>query len=201
MTVKRDWVLGLPQRVTAKCAMLSVLVLAGIFPAILPIIRRAGPVLLAITGSVALFVLLINNEKKFIQPKSASWESFSVTFLAFLFLALSSTFWSPVPGRALMAIVSVAFLFIAMRLVVESGRRQPLPFPIYLPWCLALGAAVIIADSALGGVVLRLVHSKPEAYRYNMVVVSLIALSSVVLHQKFPLLPRLICLISLSGAV
>ena len=149
--------------------------LAVILPVLLPFVRRATPVVLGIATLLAVIYLFqqAGRRKKLYQLARPA------TFLglAFLIWAGVTCFWAPVPSRSWQAVFSGAFVFACANIL----RVVPLPSDRRIldgtSLSIALASLIIVLDLEAGGQLLHLIHSRPEPYRYNMVVVSLVALS------------------------
>jgi O-antigen ligase len=152
-------------------------------PAILPFIRRAGPVVLVLAACLTLVPILMRGELGSLLRRTLTPTTMLVAaFLAWAFVTL---LWTPVPTRGFHAVVS-AGLMVLCGLVLIYGLPR-LDHALMVNWLalsIALGASIIAIDLYIGGYLLELIHSRPEPYRYNMVIVMLVLLSSVLLVRS-----------------
>ncbi len=151
-------------------------------PVILPFIRRAGPVVLVLAACLTLVPIIMRGELRDLLRRM--WTPTTMLIAAFLAWACVTLLWTPVPARGFHAVAS-ATLMVLSGLVLIHGleRLDPSTIVRWLAPSIALGATIISVDLSTGGYLLKLIHSKPEPYRYNMVLVSLVALSFLLFRQ------------------
>ncbi len=151
-------------------------------PVILPFIRRAGPVVLVLAACLTLAPIIMRGEFRDLMWRMLT--PITMLIAAFLGWACVTLLWTPVPARGFHAVAS-ATLMVLSGLVLIHGleRLDPYTTVRWLAPSIALGATIIAVDLSTGGYLLKLIHSRPEPYRYNMVLVSLVALSFALFRQ------------------
>lgn len=151
-------------------------------PVVLPFIRRAGPVVLVLAACLTLAPIIIRGELRDLLRRM--WTPTTMLIAVFLAWACVTLLWTPVPARGFHAVAS-ATLMVLSGLVLIHGleRLDPSTIVRWLAPSIAIGATIIAVDLSTGGYLLKLIHSRPEPYRYNMVLVSLVALSFALFRQ------------------
>lgn len=142
-----------------------------ILPAVLPIIRRAGPPILVATGLFAAIILW--REAKLGKVCRAHLRHpGTLLFLIFMAWAAISLGWSTLPSRGA-GLIASSFVLVASIVMISQfplSKRAP----GFLVVGLSIGGAAIALDLLSGQHLLQFVHKeKAEPWRYNMTVVSL----------------------------
>ncbi len=174
---------------------------AVILPVVLPFVRRAAPVFLIGAALLALLHGVGRQEWK-IQLSALSSTSAKLGF-SFLLWAAITCLWTPDPIRAWQAVSSGALVFISALCVSVYGQEPNGRARLYASLSMSIAALTIIVDLKTGGILLHLIHSRPEPYRYNMVLVSLVVLSFALFYDGLNLAQpvKYIAIAILFGAV
>jgi len=150
-------------------------------PLVLPFVRRASPVFLV----VAALMVVVHMVRKQIWRKSFERMTFAPIALGMLFLLWSgiTCLWTPDSTRGWQSVASGTLIFACgLCLVMWPPKRSPGLDGLA---AMALGSAALIVaiDLKTGGLLLHLIHSRPDPFRYNMVLVSLVVLSFGLFHD------------------
>lgn len=166
-------------------------------PVVLPFIRRAGPVVLVLAACLTLVPIILRGQLRELVRRM--WTPTTMLIAAFLGWAFVTLLWTPVPARGFHAVAS-ATLMVLSGLVLIHGleRLDPSTIVRWIATSIAIGATIIAVDLSTGGYLLKLMHSRPEPYRYNMVLVSLVALSFGLFRRgvNFFWLLKYVCVLS-----
>lgn len=151
-------------------------------PVILPFIRRAGPVVLVMAACLTLVPIILRGQLRDLMRRMVTPTTMLIA--AFLGWAFITLLWTPVPARGFHSVAS-ATLMVVSGLVLIHGleRLDPSKLVRWLATSIAIGASIIAIDLTTGGYLLKLIHSRPEPYRYNIVLVSLVVLSFGLFRQ------------------
>jgi hypothetical protein len=119
-------------------------------PAILPFIRRAGPVVLVLAACLTLVPILMRGELGSLLRRMLTPTTMLIA--AFLGWAFVTLLWTPVPARGLHSVAS-ATLMVLSGLVLFHGleRLDPSIIVRWLTASIAIGAAIIAIDLSTGG--------------------------------------------------
>ena len=139
-------------------------------PAILPIVRRAGPPVLIATGLFAAIILW--REGRLGKVCRAHLRNpATMLFIAFMAWATVSLGWSTLPSRGAGLIAGCLMLVASIVMISQFPLSKSAPG--FLVFGLSIGGAAIALDLMSGEHLLQIVHKdKGQAWRYNMVVVS-----------------------------
>ena len=158
-----------------------------VLPAILPIVRRAGPPAIVATGLFAAIILWREGRLgNFI--KSHLRNPATLLFVAFLAWAMISLGWSTAPSRGGVYIATSVALVASFLMILAFPLSKSAP--VFLMVGLSLGGGVMAFDLLSGAHLLKLIHmTDPGAWRYNMVAVSYCVLSTALLSHHETLKP------------
>ena len=155
---------------------------AVILPILLPFVRRATPVFLI---GAALLVVLYRIRRLELRRFFLDLSGTTIVLGAcFLLWAAVTCLWAPDAVRAWQAVASGALIFFSALCVSTYSLEPDERSYLYASIALSLSAMTIIIDLKTGGFLLHLIHSRPEPYRYNMVLVSLVILSFVLFSES-----------------
>lgn len=142
-------------------------------PAILPFIRRAAPVSLGLAGVCGVLMLICSNR---MSSRVRSWFSnlyFNI-FCLFTLWCLATSFWSTWAFRGITQLFLCALMVIFGCLLYSTPREAK--YRLYLTVGVLVGGAFILIDLSTGLNIIKIYSSRPEAYRYNMALVTLLLL-------------------------
>ncbi len=152
-----------------------------LLPLILPLVRRAAPVALALAGVCSVLALIATkrlNERFRSLSSKISFQSFSF----FILWCLISAFWSTWPFRG------IAQLFLCAAMVFCGSLLYSTPphlhSRLWLTIGILTGSAITLVDLSSGGQFHLLFSFKFEPYLYNMVLVTLLLLPWGLLNVK-----------------
>ena len=156
--------------------------LAILLPIILPFARRAAPIILI---SATLLFILNPINKSFIKDNLHLMIQKRFTLaICFFAYATITLFWSPVSLRALNAIAATSLILFCTIVLYSTDLNIRKNHYIYASISLSIASLIIILDLNTGQYLLHLIHNRPESYRYNMVIVSLIIISFIISKRK-----------------
>jgi O-antigen ligase len=147
-----------------------------VLPALLPVVRRAGPPLLVVVALLGL----VNLASRPVARKALIADLCSVPVLtgaAFLACATTTLIWTPWLARGAAAVASGWLIFgsfVALASHPAFGRAEPAAR--WLAPSISFGAALVALDLRLDVSRLWLGSAHAEPFRYNMVIVSLVLL-------------------------
>lgn len=156
-------------------------VLFLVLPAILPIIRRAGPPTLVAIGLFAAIMLW--REGRLGQSfKSHLRKPATILFATFMAWAIISLGWSTDPSRGGVYIATALILVASFLMISEFPLAKSAP--VFLVAGLSLGSIFMAFDLSSGSHALKWIHTTdPGAWRYNMVAVSYSVFSMALLSH------------------
>jgi len=175
--------------------------LGAFLPAILPFVRRAAPVILVLA---AVFVIVhIFRNKLWREALGNIPLRPLVLGICFLTWASITCFWAPVFVRSWQSVASGWLIFVSSICLILWPLKRDDRADLLLALALSFAALTVTIDLKTGGWLLQLIHSRPEPYRYNMVLVSLGVLSFAMFHDGLSLKQpvRYVCLVLLFIAV
>ena len=146
-----------------------------LLPLVLPFIRRASPVFLVSAALlICIHVIWHGQWRESLKELSPC----AVTLGAcFLFWAGLTSFWAPVVSRSWHAVGSGSLIFLSGLCLLFYQWERSRRIDLFLAIAISISSLIIFIDLTTGDMLLRLVHSRPEPYRYNMVLVSLLVFS------------------------
>ena len=159
----------------SRIALHMFILFAVMLPLVLPIVRRAAPVFLV---GVALLVVLHRVRRQEWRGLFSDLSTMPIVLgSCFLLWAAVTCLWAPDAVRAWQAVANGALIFFSALCVRSFSQGLDQRLYLYASIAMSVSALTIIIDLKTGGVLLHLIHSRPEPYRYNMVLVSLVILS------------------------
>ena len=175
--------------------------LASILPVVLPFVRRAAPVFL-VFAALLIFIHIVRH--RLWREVSARLAHFPVCVgTSFLIWAGITCLWAPVAVRSWESVGSGLLIFISGLSLFISPPERSRRADLFAALALSFAALILIIDLKTGEMLLHIIHSRPDSYRYNMVLVSLVILSFGLFHQDRTLQQPLkyIAVFLLMGAV
>jgi len=185
----------------ARLSSALFLFLAAFLPAVLPFVRRAAPVFLVFAALLIVIHIVRHGIWREVSARLAPFPVLVGT--SFLIWAALTCLWAPVAMRSWQSVGSGVLIFISglCLFIIPSERSRRAD--VFSVLAISFAALVVLIDLKTGGALLHFIHSRPEPYRYNMVLVSLVALSFGLFHQGPTLAQPLkyVAVLLLTGAV
>jgi len=184
-------------------ALLVPAILLFLVPVILPFARRAGPLLFSVAAVLALACIL--REPK-VRRALLHLDFFGFCLGGFFLWSALTLFWSPWFERGVFSLLATAQIALAAFVIFKFPLKQCSASKAYLIASLgvSLASIVIFLDLQAGAPLLKLLNSRPDPFRYNMVLVSLLPLSIILIPKRFKtpwVYLRLLALACFSAAI
>jgi hypothetical protein len=159
--------------------------LSAFLPAILPFVRRAAPVVLV----VAALLVIVHIVRNKLWSKALGNIPLRPLVLGVCFLTWAgiTCLWAPVFARSWQSVATGWLIFVCGICLVLCPLKRDNRADIFMALALSFAALTVVIDLKTGGLLLQLIHSRPEPYRYNMVLVSLGVLSFALFHDSVSL--------------
>jgi O-antigen ligase len=148
-----------------------------LLPVALPLVRRAGPPLLALAALISVMAQLLSGASVRARLTQAFLHPAGLTLMGFFAWSTCTLLWSPLPARGLAQIVGCVVVFAAgLLVVVQPPPSLGVAFHRLFALSLSLGGVVVALDLLSGLEIASIVRSGEAGHRYNMVAVSLLLL-------------------------
>jgi O-antigen ligase len=170
-------------KIWSVVALLVPAILLFLVPFILPFARRAGPLLFSVAAVLSLACIIRGPKNK---PAFLNLDFLGLCFGGFFLWAAVTLFWSPWFERGVFSLLATVQIALAAFVVFKFTSKQCSTSTAYLIASIGvlLASIVIFLDLQAGGPLLKLINSRPDPFRYNMVLVSLLPLGVILIPER-----------------